>query len=664
MKKTSIVVKEKDNFDINILINNTALIHSVTGKTGLLNVKTNTIIGEMDNYYTIYDTERGFYYQEKTIEEASQENNWKSRKIVRVYDAQEEKILIDNWELIRHFSYRYELSTFRSPVDGKIHLFDINVAREDTNIFDKALDDVQLLYEQSGDINLIITVNGKKGVYQHHPYMKSMGLIAPIKYDNIEKAPDIAGYVSNIIIYTINGKKFFTYNEFIYNRIVGQRSPEYDDIIVDEKHKKIIYCKKGSRIQVYNIKISKFLLDEKCDDVQFLCDVNKEIYDRRIEKNYFAITRNNLKGLLVVEVGVFRGVYCPSKEELLPTEYDDIEYHDYVFYPKKNGKTGLFIRFREQCSFSELDEVKDVLIEPTYDKIVNLDYGLFALYNGDRCDVYQITSSQKKLLIKDCKFVSSIVSDECIFEQNGSYGILFKALRKTVNNYDNIEYLGNGYYKVGRNGKSGINFYGNDIVPVQYDTVDMKFYKSSLSTNIVYFALEKNNSCLEFERMKHNNINPAYDGETNRSQEYKKIDFLDDIMVLRTETETLIYDYDEKLLKQLPITSQISVIYRKPTNGDKEKPIYVIDGKFHYYKSGKLEEVFVEENDLYITTYETETDSFELRTYNKDEHDAFCSVIDSSEEIEAEKSLIETSEKGFERSKYPTLVLKRVKKLK
>lgn len=616
MKKTSIVVKEKDNFDINILINNTALIHSVTGKSGLLNVKTNTIIGEMDNYYTIYDAERGFYYQEKTIEEASQENNWKARKVIRVYDTQEEKMVVDNGELIKHFDDRYRLSIFRSPIDGKIHLFDINAVREDTNIFDMTLDDVQLLYEQSGDINLIITVNGKKGVYQHHPYMKSMGLIVPIKYDNIEKAPDIAGYVSNIIIYTINGKKFFT-----YNGIDGQRSSEYDDIIVDEKHKKIIYCKKGSRIQVYNIKISKFLLDEKCDDVQFLCDVNKEIYDRRIEKNYFAITRNNLKGLLVVEVGFFRGVYCPS-------------------------------------------EVKDVLIEPTYDKIVNLDYGLFALYNGDRCDVYQITSSPKKLLIKDCKFVSSIVSDECIFEQNGSYGILFKALRKTVNNYDNIEYLGNGYYKVGRNGKNGINFHGDDIVPVQYDTVDMKFYKSSLSTNIVYFALEKNNSCLEFERMKHNNVHPAYDGEINRSQEYKKIDFLDDIMVLRTETETLIYDYDEKLLKQLPITSQISVIYRKPTNGYKEKPIYVIDGKFHYYKSGKLEEVFVEENDLYITTYETETDSFELRTYNKDEHDAFCSVIDSSEEIEAEKSLIETSEKGFERSRYPTLVLKRVKKLK
>lgn len=91
MEKTSIVVKEKDIFEINILINNTAYIKSVTGKTGLLNIKTNKIIGEMDNYSTIYDKNSKFYYQEKTIEESSKENNWHSRKTVRIYDAQKEK---------------------------------------------------------------------------------------------------------------------------------------------------------------------------------------------------------------------------------------------------------------------------------------------------------------------------------------------------------------------------------------------------------------------------------------------------------------------------------------------------------------------------------------------------------------------------------------------
>ena len=56
MKKTSTIVKEKNTYEIDVFINNTAYIKSVTGKTGLLNIKTNQIIGDMDNYHTIYDT--------------------------------------------------------------------------------------------------------------------------------------------------------------------------------------------------------------------------------------------------------------------------------------------------------------------------------------------------------------------------------------------------------------------------------------------------------------------------------------------------------------------------------------------------------------------------------------------------------------------------------
>ena len=69
MKKTSTIVKEKTICEIETLINNTAYIKSVTGKTGLLNIKTNQIVGDMDNYYTVYDTNEKLYYQEKTIEE-------------------------------------------------------------------------------------------------------------------------------------------------------------------------------------------------------------------------------------------------------------------------------------------------------------------------------------------------------------------------------------------------------------------------------------------------------------------------------------------------------------------------------------------------------------------------------------------------------------------
>ena len=68
MKKKSTIIEEKNTYDIGILINNTAYINSVTGKSGLLNVKTNQIIGNMDNFYrTTYDTDQKFYFQMESL---------------------------------------------------------------------------------------------------------------------------------------------------------------------------------------------------------------------------------------------------------------------------------------------------------------------------------------------------------------------------------------------------------------------------------------------------------------------------------------------------------------------------------------------------------------------------------------------------------------------
>lgn len=54
MKKTSKIIKEKTSYDINVLINDIALIYSPDKKSALLNIKTNELVTEFDDYYTIY----------------------------------------------------------------------------------------------------------------------------------------------------------------------------------------------------------------------------------------------------------------------------------------------------------------------------------------------------------------------------------------------------------------------------------------------------------------------------------------------------------------------------------------------------------------------------------------------------------------------------------
>ncbi len=133
-------------------------------------------------------------------------------------------------------------------------------------------------------------------------------------------------------------------------------------------------------------------------------------------------------------------------------------------------------------------------------------------------------------------------------------------------------------------------------------------------------------------------------------------------MVFKDQNYTYIYDYEEKLVKTFP--AQTSVIpFAKPcSKWDEEHNhrdyFYAIDGVYFYYKDGKFEKVLVEENDCYVTTYEIGNETFELRTFNKTEHDAFCQTIESKEDSEAEKTLIEIAKNG--NNKYPTLVLKRV----
>ena len=57
MEKVSAKTKGVSSFDISVLINNTALVNSTDNRSGLYNIKTNKLIGMMDNYRTIYNNQ-------------------------------------------------------------------------------------------------------------------------------------------------------------------------------------------------------------------------------------------------------------------------------------------------------------------------------------------------------------------------------------------------------------------------------------------------------------------------------------------------------------------------------------------------------------------------------------------------------------------------------
>ncbi len=650
MKKTSAIVKEKNTYEIDVLINNTAYIKSVTGKTGLLNIKTNQIIGDMDDYYTIYDTHGKFYYQEKTIEESNEKNNWNKRKTVRIFDALNERLLVDGFEVVKEF-HSYDLTALKSPIDVKLHLHDSYACRKPTNIFDMPLDDIEFLFSKYNDTYLVVTINGKKGLYFHNCYDKTPSLITPIEFDNIEK-------LHNIIVYTKNNKKYFV----CIDDKEDKKSGTFDEIALDENNKNIAYCKKGNQIYVYNTEAQELLLSTDADEIKYMYK-NGDDYHGDF---FFEIIKNGKYGVISSEINnkIRKAGTGAKVSTLLPPKYDEIEIARGGLYLKKDGKIGLFIGglYHNQ------------VIEPKYDDIDFLGYNYFALYSNGLCDIGKASSYNPfKPNITNCEIVEDF-DNALTYKKNGKCGLLFADGRHDEiipPEYDSISNVAKYYFILSQNNKKGLMHLGKIIIPVEYDEISVGGqygkYSSLKDSEVLYFSL-KNGKKHELAKL-HNWQYVDTDVEFVSNHTFDTIDFFRDVMVFKDQVHSYIYDYNEKLLKSLPASTSITA-YERPYEDDYDekrgyrKYFYCIDGVYYYYKDGKFEEVYTENNDLYSTIYETDTESFEVRSYNKDEHDSFCSTIDSQKDAEAEKSLIEMSEKGISRKDYPTLVLRRVSKQK
>lgn len=405
MEKTSIIVNEKNTFQIN----NITYIESTNGQTGLLNKKTNEIIGNMDNFYTICDKQFQFYIQIKKVEYSTNYGY-----TLRIYDAKEERLIVDGWKLEKLFDEYYGLCSLISPIDGKLHVFDHSICRNSADIFDKAFDEVEFkkLFGHYGESYLLLTVNGKKGIYK-----QEKGLIIPIEYDEIEVS-------YNIAILTKDKKKYLVFDEKI--------SSDYEEITIDENNHNIAYCKDGKTFYVYNTDLQELLLKINCEEIKYITILGRPCdYYNYNDGDYCFIYRNKEEyGFVSVKTTYEIRKYGNQKAKvttLLNANYDDISYEHGIFYIKKNDKVGLLKKGDQ-----------DIYIEPIYDKINEIGYNFYAFYNGEYCDISKI-SSPLKPLITSCKIVEKLEGG-LIFKKNNSFGIFSPSNRSIAFTDDKNEY--------------------------------------------------------------------------------------------------------------------------------------------------------------------------------------------------------------------------------
>ena len=644
MKKESSVIEEKNVYNLEVLIRNTALMKSVTGKTGLINIKSNEIVGSFDNFYTIYSPDDNFYFQEKEVEDESKDY-FKRKTYVRIYDALNEKTIADNWLVIKQYDSYYHLTVLQDPSTQKYHLFHEDKYRTALNIFESEFDEVKYLYDYYGDKYLSVSKNGKKAIYS-----TKKGLITSYEYDDIER-------IGSATVFTQGNHKFFTCLKDSKENEV--KSPLFDDIRCDIHDSSLIYCKRDSMIAIYYVEewFCKLLFTIPiCDDIERVRIIEDSGYSRLGLEYIFLVKKNNKYGLSsgVVNKDDENEVPCQS---LANIEYDGIEYEDGDYFLEKGDKKGLFTGTAKN----------NRLINANYDKIIPLwNSNYYELFNGENCSI--INLSDQSVALSDCKIIKNIGSS-VIYEKNGIKGV-FWTLRDNkfllLDGYDDIEYLGHSYYLVTQNGKRGILYGTETIIEPKYESIEINGYHTYKNLDVLdyaktlYFALKKTDGNYDLAKYKKGEYSwNENELEFLNGQGFNDVRLYDSIMVFRDDNNAYVYSYDEKLLKTYPANVDITTTTVK--SGKEEIDLYIVDGIYYLYRNGNFEIAPIEDCELYVTAYESDYGTVVVNSYNKQKHDEICKQIEDGGEENLDNTLISIYEKNPTiQEKYPTLI-KRLK---
>lgn len=640
MKKEILIYKVKTVYDIATLLNNTALVYSIDRKSCLVDIKTHELIGNFDSYYTSYYTDTKFYFQEREVANPEKEGWNKKDKYVNIYDAEQEKYIVENYI---HISGSYDYAIFQDPTTKKLHLFDMKTIRNEKNIFNEEFDSITTILNTYYGTYTIVEQNGKKGIYK-----KESGITTPIEYDDIKRINK-----QEIVVYEKDGKSFFSFHH-VNDGII--ESPLFDSIECDSENENVLYCKFDKNIAIYDTDSShrkllcKFPMFE---EIKCLRKCNNG-------RNIFLVKQNGKYGLYGFDDDnrKYDDIASPPYIEILEPIYDKIETKNGEYYLYKDNKVGLYTTNNNDYRYNEC------IIEPKYDNIKAIG-GTYLLFNKDKCDIVTLDKLDIPHVAK-CEYVENH-SDDVIYKLHGKYGLYipFKKEICIINGLDNVNYVSNfkyqNIYTIEKNGKQGVIYNGEELFAPTHESVFIYGVNENnySNANFYYFRLKDGKYKLAKFYCKDSWSDPEL---VIQDEEYEDINFYENIMILDNGQEANIYDYNENLLKTC--ASGTTIECHKLNKNNKDIIIYCIDGENYFYKDGHFEIAFIEDYDLYVTLYQTNTDSFEVSTYNKREYDEFCSSIDLQSDEEAEKILFEMSQESKKcKEKYPTLTLKRVSKL-
>ena len=644
MRKITTTKKEQDFYNIKVIIDDVALIKSyISGKTGLLNIKTNELIEEPAYYKTLYDNNNK-YYNQLRIEVRNGKLEW----FLDVYDVLKHSYVVIDYMIVKEFENCAYVSLIKEKEDSdKVHFLDMHNLREDENIFDLEIDYGYFFLDNCGNYYFVLSNNNLKALYK-----RGAGLVTDFEYDDIKRENGITFfYKNNKVSFCKNGE----YDSF---------SKEFNEITFHGFNGSLLYCKDDIDTYIYSISYYT-------NDINLIhkTDKNSKLVASLGGNEHLFIEEDKYNQKFLISSTVKNNDRIETK--ILANNYDEItrnNAYEYVqifqFCLEKDGKKELFLYntyFNKKIG--------------TYDNIEYFGDDIFALTNDNSTNIEKIiVDKEPELIIKDCRIISHN-REGLIFSQKTAlndelFGMYYFDKRYYYNNiikatYNSVKLHGNYLYEVDENGKKGMYFLGRLIIPIKYKDISLGYspkYKTIDDAYCVYYALRKYNISILAKRQMYHYEDLNNPSELEVLGKYKDVLFFKDIIVLNALLSTLIYDYNDKLLGKFPIGTTVTS-FEVPEDKYNNKTIYCINNNYYFYKNGILEKYYTEDIDRYLTIYETDTEMFEASSYQKDIVDKFTSYIDSMEDDLGEASLKELSDNKRElEDKYPSLVLRKCKK--
>lgn len=570
MKKTSQIIKEKTSYDIKLLIDDTALIYSSNGTSALLNIKTNKLITELNDYYTISDSSNKLYFQRI-------DNNY------IIYDALNNKMVANNYELIEGTTHE-AAQIYKSIDTGKYHIFNSLNFRTKGNIFDIPFDDAKKI----NDYIYILTKDGKKALYDRTQKEKPNFI-----YDSIE-------IKNNVILLIKDGKKY------INNTLRRGEYGPFDDVIIKDE---LVYCKKNNTMEIY--KDNNLLLSyDNADDINLLA-ITSCSYSY-YQKYLFEIDNNGKKTV----------VACNHTDDGYKSKVvKGTEGADEVIVSRN-----IHLRFGKKYKFLRCSYGSQYVTEKKYKGIEYLGDGLYLFSKGKKSDLYlekrgiiiENITSLELVTEAGIEFIINNKKHLCAFYRHHNEVDNIKI----YDNYDGYEYLGNGIYKTIKNNKIGLIINGKERLKPDYKDVEIKPLHRN---DDVLILLEKFDNKYEFGK-----YCDCFDYYKTKYDNLSSIDFLKDIIVLKDDNDTYIIDYNEKLLNTFSKDTCVSEVDAK--EDDYQKSLYKVNNDTYFYMDNKFEKAMMYERDKYITDYEDdEKNIIRIETTNKKLHDKLCNIIEETD---------------------------------